>query len=339
MSEETTASVPEDTPTQKETPAPKDASSAPLILAVLVAALSGALVAFQGNFNGAFNAHGGGPLLAGWVSYVGTFLTVLIIMVVQRNVGTFLNILRAQAKPWWYYVGFGGVPIVVASSWGIPIVGVAIASVCSVAGQTIISLVFDQRGVGIPAPIAFSGRRVLATLVALAGLALAISASSGTSTSLWAMIATGLIIAIAGAGLSAQNVGNGAVVARTGYPLLPCLTSVIGGTVLMSVILVIAAATGNLSVTFPPLSSWWMYMGGPVGAAIVLCSAWAIRRLGAFRLTLAVVAGQMVTAVLLDLATSTPVPPATVAAAITMVLATALVVVSATPTARGAVGR
>ena len=267
--------------------------------------------------------------------------TVLIIMVVQRNVGTFLNILRAQAKPWWYYVGFGGVPIVVASSWGTPD-----RWCCHRLGVLGGRPDDHQSGVrparrGYPRPQSpFRAVAFWLTLVALAGLALAISASSGTSTSLWAMIATGLIIAIAGAGLSAQNVGNGAVVARTGYHLLPCLTSVIGGTVLMSAILVIAAATGNLSVTFPPLSSWWMYMGGPVGAAIVLCSAWAIRRLGAFRLTLAVVAGQMVTAVLPDLATGTPVPPATVAAAITMVLATTLeTVVSVIPTARGAVGR
>lgn len=303
-----------------------------LLFAIIVAALSGAFVAIQGNFNGAFTAAGGGPLLAGWVSYVGTFLTVLVIMAIQRNVGTFFHILRTRSRPWWYLVGFGGVPIVVAMSWGIPLVGVAIASVCSVAGQTIISLVFDQRGVGIPAPIPFSGRRVVATIVTLIGLALAIGASSGTSTTVVAMIGTGVIIALSGAGLSCQNVGNGAVVARTGYPLISCLTSVIGGTGLMSVILIGAGATGNLSgVSFPPLSSWWMYLGGPVGAAIVFCSAWAIRRLGAFRLTLAVVAGQMVTSMLVDVFNGVSVPPATIAAAITMVVATVLVVRSATP--------
>ncbi len=305
------------------------ARSSSLILAVIVAVVSGGLIAIQGNFNGAFTSHGGGPLLAGWVSYVGTFITVLAIMVVQRNVATFWHILRTRSKLWWYLVGFGGVPIVVAMSWGIPLVGVAIASVCSVAGQTIISLVFDQRGVGIPAPIPFTGRRIGAALVTLLGLALAISASTGTSTTLWAMIAAGIIIALAGTGLSAQNVGNGAVVARTGYPLIASLTSVVGGTALMSLILAIAGVTGNLSgVTFPPVADWWMYMGGPVGAVIVFSSAWAIRHLGAFRLTLAVVAGQMVTAMLVDLAAGTDVPPATVAAAITMVLATVLVVTS-----------
>ncbi|MGO1592204.1 MAG: DMT family transporter [Ancrocorticia sp.] len=314
--------------------APNSPAIAPtsLIIPVIVAAASGAFVAVQGNFNGAFTANGGGPLLAGWVSYIGTFLTVLIVMAIQRNVGKFFHILRTRSKAWWYIVGFGGVPIVVAMSWGIPLVGVAIASVCSVAGQTIISLIFDKRGVGIPAPIPFSGRRIAATLVTLAGLALAIGASSATSTTMWAMIATGIIIALAGAGLSVQNVGNGAVVARTGYPLLASLTSVIGGTALMSVILLIAGLTGGLDgAIFPPLSSWWMYMGGPVGAAIVFCSAWAIRRLGAFRLTLAVVAGQMVTSILVDLATGLTIPFATVAAAVTMVLATTLVVTSATP--------
>ena len=104
------------------------ARSSSLILAVIVAVVSGGLIAIQGNFNGAFTSHGGGPLLAGWVSYVGTFITVLAIMVVQRNVATFWHILRTRSKLWWYLVGFGGVPIVVAMSWGIPLVGVAIGA-------------------------------------------------------------------------------------------------------------------------------------------------------------------------------------------------------------------
>ena len=85
---------------------------------------------------------------------------------------------------------------------------------------------------------------------------------------------------------------------------LPVLTSSGGGTVGISALVAVVWATGHLgTVHWPGPGQWWLYLGGPLGAAITGCAAWAIRHLGTFALTLGVVVGQMATAVLVDLAT------------------------------------
>lgn len=313
-------------------PVPPAASSSPAtarheapLAAVLVAVLSGALVAVQGIFNGAFTAAGGGPLIAGWVSYIGTLLAVILVFVIGGNAPNMWRILRHQSKWWWYCVGIGGVPIVISMSWGIPIVGIAITSVCSVAGQTIMSLILDRYGVGLPARIPLTTRRLLAAGIALVGVSLAIT--SGTSDAdLIIAIAACVLVFLSGAILTAQSAGNGAVVAHIGNPLMATLTSSIGGTILISLIAGGSWIVGGLDgYGFPGSSNWWMYLGGPVGAGITFCAAWAVRRLGTFRLTLAVVAGQMVTALVVDAFSGIGLSPITVASAIIMVLATLLV--------------
>ena len=78
---------------------------------------------------------------------------------------------------------------------------------------------------------------------------------------------------------------------------------------------------------WPGPGQWWLYLGGPLGAAITVCAAWAIRHLGTFALTLGVVVGQMVTAVLVDLLTGVPTRWATLVAVLLVTGATLLVVV------------
>jgi len=53
-----------------------------VLSAVLVAALSGALIAAQGRFNGDLATAGAGALLAAWFSYVGTLATVALVLTV-----------------------------------------------------------------------------------------------------------------------------------------------------------------------------------------------------------------------------------------------------------------
>ena len=274
----------------------------PLVVpAVLLAALSGAFVATQGRLNGDLATAGAGALLAAWTSYVGTLVTVAVVVVVQGRAVPTARILREDARWWWYAVGLCGVPIVVTFALGIPVVGVAIASVCAVAGQTVAGLGLDARGVGVPVALRVTGRRLVAALVAVVGLVLAVG--SGPTTSLGTVIGLGALMFVGGAVLAGQQAGNGRVNLLTGDAVLPALTSSAGGTVGVSVLVGIAAATGRLhGVSLPDQpGQWYLYLGGPLGAAITVCAAWSIRHLGTFALTLGVVVGQMVTAVGVDL--------------------------------------
>ncbi len=318
--------------TAPATPTPAKALTA----SILVAGLAGVFVSIQGIFNGAFTATGAGPLLAGWISYLGTLLTVVVIIVAQGNLQKFFGILRTQGKWWWFGVGAGGVPIVIAMAWGIPLVGATIASVCAVGGQTIMGLILDRLGVGLPQKIRLTGKRIAAAGVVLIGLALAISAGGTGVSSVWAMVGVGLLIFFACSSISFQNAGNGAVTARSGYPLIATFTSVAGGATIMSAIVLVSFLLGSFEkLNFPGTHDWWMYLGGPAGAGIVFCAAWSVRRLGTFRLALAMVSGQLVTAMIVDLVTRVPVSAAAVISALAVIIATFLAA-GKQPSAKGA---
>ena len=74
---------------------------------------------------------------------------------------------------------------------------------------------------------------------------------------------------------------------------------------------------------WPGPGQWYLYLGGPIGATFVGVAAVVVRRTGVLRLGLAVVAGQVVGALALDLAvpvTSTGIATTTVvSAALTLV--------------------
>lgn len=270
-----------------------------VLLAALGAAASGAVIALQGRVNGDLATAGTGVLVAGWLSYVGTLAASALVILARRRARVVASLIRGRAQWWWFAVGLCGIPIVLAMASGIPLVGVAIASVCAVAGQTLAGLALDSRGVGVPAAIRLSGRRLLAGVVALVGLGIAVLGSSGGDVTAGQGVAVGVALLVAGAVLCVQQAGNGRVVAATTDPVLAGLTSSAGGTVGITVILAVAGAAGGLDgVTFPP--EWWLYAGGPLGAVITIAAAWAVRHLGTFVLTLTVISGQMLTALLLD---------------------------------------
>ncbi len=269
--------------------------------AVVVAILTGAVVALQGKFNGDLSHAGAGIVLTGWFSYVGTVASVALVIVAMGRGPATAALLRRQGRWWWYVIGLCGIPIVLAMTGGIPVVGVAIASVCSVAGQTVTGLGFDARGIGLPTRLALTPRRALAGAVALAGLVVAIGAGAGIDASAWTVAVVCAALFAGGAILCVQQAGNGRVAGISGDPLVPGLTSAAGGTVGITLVLAAVAALGGLAdIGLPGADRWYLYLGGPLGAVITVASAWAVRRLGTFALTLALVGGQMATAILLD---------------------------------------
>jgi transporter family-2 protein len=302
-----------------------------LVPALILAALGGALIAAQSRVNADLSAHLSpavvGVLVTTLLSYIGTLLTTAVVITARGKLPWAISTLRQNGKFWWPMIGFFGVPIVITMAFGVPLVGVAVASVASVAGQTVTGLSLDAKGVGIPAPIRFTAPRVVAALVALAGLAVAVTGStSGAST--WQMVGIGGLIFLSGALISGQQVGNGRLNLITNDAFLPVLTSSFGGTVIMAAVVAGAAGTGHLSgITFPGLDQWWLYLGGPIGCGITAAAAWAIRHLGVFTLTLGVVVGQMVTAVAIDLIGGAGVSALTYVSVALVIIATAIVVV------------
>ncbi len=293
--------------------------------AALVAALVGALIAAQSRVNADLAVAGAGTLMAGWLSYVGTLVTIALVVLARRRVAATVRTMRDRARWWWFAVGLCGVPIVLVSAYGVPIVGVAVASVGAVAGQTVAGLLLDARGVGTPARLPLTGRRALAALTAIGGLGLAMAGGSSDAGAGRA-IAIAALFFVAGATLAVQNAGNGAVAQASGDPTIAGIASATGGTVAISVALAAALALGALDRVALPLdpAAWYLYLGGPLGAAIVVAAAWAVRHLGTFALTLTVVGGQLLAAMLVDLSRGLGAPWTTLASIAAIVAATVL---------------
>jgi len=273
----------------------------------------------QGKLNGDLSSFGAGVVATGWLAYLGSFAAMVLVITLSGRARSTAAVLRRDASWWWFALGLSAIPVVLAMAGGIPLVGVAMAAVCAVAGQTVAGLGFDARGIGLAAPLRLTRRRAAAGAVAVLGLAIAVLGNGGARASAWVTVGIGVGLFAAGAIVCIQQAGNGMVAGIAGDPLVPALTASAGGTAGISIIFGAVAVTGGLDgITLPGADRWYLYLGGPIGALITVVAAWAVRRLGTFALTVAAVSGQMLMAVALDAGGKSGVSWPTAVAALTV---------------------
>ena len=108
-----------------------------------------------------------------------------------------------------------------------------------------------------------------------------------------------LLVALSGAGLTLQMAWNARLRTGTGSPILATLISVLVS--LISLLVVWASGTAERG-SIPPFNSLpkWAWLGGVLGVFYLVASLIAIPRLGAAAVFSLVIAGQMITAVVLD---------------------------------------
>ena len=70
-------------------------------------------------------------------------------------------------------------------------------------------------------------------------------------------------------------------------------------------ITIIGAALGGLFAGDPWGAPWWAYLGGPIGFIFIAASSWSITRIGADQTALLIIAGQMISGVVVDVALGT----------------------------------
>ena len=71
-------------------------------------------------------------------------------------------------------------------------------------------------------------------------------------------------------------------------------------------ITVIALLFGGLFAGEPLASPWWAYLGGTVGVIFIAAGSWLITRIGAAQTALLIIAGQMISGVVLDMIMGAP---------------------------------
>ena len=287
----------------------------PLLLLVVTA--SGALLGVQARVNGELGARVHSALDAAAVSFLGgTLLLIVVVASVSRRRGAVLRLRRTSTVWWWWLGGLGGAAVVSGTAQGVPQIGVALVSVCIVAGTAAGALLVDNFGLGPGGRQAPTVWRVAGSLMAVAAVAL------GATGDQRSVVRPALFALLFGAGAASalQQAANGRIRGAAMDATVAALVSFAGGTLVLAVTVL---ASGQIFGRHWP-HEWWLYTGGLAGVIYIVLAAAVVHRLGVLTVSLATVAGQLLAAVCLDAfwpAPGTTLRAATVAGALLTVVA------------------
>ena len=125
--------------------------------------------------------------------------------------------------------------------------------------------------------------------------------------------------------MALQAAANGQLARATGEPWAASLVNVAVGFTVLGLVAVVTLATTALN---PMPGNPLLYAGGLLGAFVVVVGATAVQTLGVLRLGLAMVAGQMAGALIVDLVAPAPGEPVTAATVVGVALTMVAVAIS-----------
>lgn len=116
----------------------------PALISMIAIVLAGGATALQAPTNARLMTAVGSPVNAAFISFaVGTAALGLLALMFQSRP----DWAAARGLPWYAWIGgLYGVIFVVAATWGVPRLGVALTITLMVAGQLLISLILDHFG-------------------------------------------------------------------------------------------------------------------------------------------------------------------------------------------------
>lgn len=279
-------------------------------VSAVVAFLAGVVVAAQGRINGEVGAITGNGVLGAVLNFtVGLLILLAIVFARPALRGALLSLprlVRGGQLAWWALTGgVGGAIYVTAQSTTVAVLGVALFTVATVAGQTGGGLVVDRFGLG-------PGGRVPVTVWRVAAAALAIAAvwvaTGGREDDGGGVSVPFLLLALAAGVAGSFQVGvNGRVSAATRQVLVATLVNFAVGLLTLFLILGVQAVVDpdGVGTLAPVFDRPWLLVAGGMGIVFVAGSAWAVKTLGVLLVGLVVLAGTLVGAVAVDLVVPT----------------------------------
>lgn len=279
---------------------PEHHSPLAVALAMIGAVVCGALVATQSRINGELGRELGDGYLAAVISFGSGFLVMVVIVLVlpgaRRGVATIVDRIRSGSTPWWYAAGgaAGGL-FVLSQGLTAAILGVALFTVATIAGQTLSGLLVDRRGLGTMAPKPVTASRIVGAVLAVLAVALAVSPQIRGGVEWWVLA----LPLAAGLGLGWQQAVNGQVREISGSALTATFFNFMVGALLLLAIFAVHALVAWQPVTLPtnPL----LYSGGINGILFVAGYAIVVRFTGVLLLGLGAIAGQLAASLVFDL--------------------------------------
>jgi transporter family-2 protein len=244
----------------------------------------------------------GDSLEAAIVSFTTGLLFVTLISLSRRqNRIAFGDIFKAvkakQMKPWTLSAGVLGASFVAMQTHVVPIAGVALFTVASLAGQTGISLWVDRLGLTGGAKAAITKRRIMAAVITV--LAVLVSSWDRFAMSDFSILAIGLAV-FAGTWVGLQRALNGQINSYSKRSFATSQLNFITGTSFLLILLLIRSVFTDHSIMNFKTAPWWMFLGGSIGVIYIALSAHIVQHLGVLEFTLFSVGGMLIGSLLID---------------------------------------
>jgi transporter family-2 protein len=273
----------------------------------LLAALSGLMIALQARANGELSQRLNNGLEAALVSFGSGLIIIAVIAAFNPAIKEGIRNLRAavankEIARWKLLAGALGGSFVAIQTHIVPLIGVAIYSVASIAGQTAMSLVVDRIGMTGGGKKLISRRRVAAAvLTVLAVFVSVFDRIDAKNLSLFAVV----LGCIAGAVVGVQRALNGQINEHSHQSFTTSLLNFITGTSLLVILILGGVLIGKIELVPLPAGPWWIYTGGTIGVIYIAFTSTIVQHLGVLTFTLFSVGGQLVGSLVIDLISPT----------------------------------
>ena len=268
-----------------------------------LAALSGVMIALQARANGELSYRLDNAPQAALVSFSSGLFFITIYAIFSPKIKEGIRRLRSA-------VSSGEIPKIrlLAGSLGgafvalqtsvVPLIGVALYSVASIAGQSAVSLLVDRIGLTGGGVKLISPRRIAAAFITvIAVLVSVIDKLEADDFQLFAL----LLAVIAGALVGVQRALNGQINEHSQNSYTTSLLNFITGTSFLTLFIIILIALGRVELQPLPIGPWWIYTGGVIGVIYIAATSLIVQHLGVLTFTLFSVGGQLIASLLLDI--------------------------------------
>ncbi len=271
---------------------------------IVVAACSGVLMALQSRANGELAHVLGNSKQASLISFGSGFILLMAMALVSPGLRAGLRRILKAARDgrlprWQTLAGMSGAIYVLVQAYTVPLMGVAIFSVATIAGQSTSSILVDRMGLRSGVRHHVTARRILTAVVTVAAVAVSVADRVDGAVGWLAVIAfaSGLLVSV-------QRALNAHITDYSDHSYATTWLNFASGVALLLVVNGVVRQPMGAMPTAP--SAWWMYSGGALGVVFIALSSVAVQKLGVLMFTVLSVGGQLIGALIIDVLYPTP---------------------------------
>ena len=268
-----------------------------------LAALSGVMIALQARANGELSYRLDNAPQAALVSFSSGLFFITIYAIFSPKIKEGIKRLKAavssrEIPKIRLLAGSLGGAFVALQTSVVPLIGVALYSVASIAGQSAVSLLVDRMGLTGGGVKLISPRRIAAAFITV--IAVLVSVLDKLEADNFQLFAL-LLAVIAGALVGVQRALNGQINEHSQNSYTTSLLNFITGTSFLTLFIIILIALGRVELQPLPIGPWWIYTGGVIGVIYIAATSLIVQHLGVLTFTLFSVGGQLIASLLLDI--------------------------------------